>query len=439
MNELGTKKEKLNQKVSAFSNALRASAEKHLAKKEVKINQNERSEDLKALFETRQRLKEEGAYDRAQKMTNQIRKQIRKETLDKTIKNLEDNLWYDIKKAKASYMPSHTKLLNEKGEPTTSNERPNILADHFEKKQWAINNDRDRETYMHKIFEQEASVKTDRITIEEVIRTIKKLKNNKSPGPDGIPIEFYKFLEEDCIDIVTDILNHCWETETMPDEMELAELVTLYKKGNVEDPANYRPIALLNTLYKMYASIIQKRLSDGIEDRIWETQFGFRKKKSTSQPLFITRRLQDQAESTGDKLFLIFLDWEKAFDKVDQEKLIEAMTRLNVPTKIINILKSFYVNPRFRVKDREGKSDYRRQRAGIRQGCPLSPYLFICLMSVLFNDVHLEVEGKLLGRTHDYFNWWELIYADDTMLIGRRAREINILLAAIEKEAEKYI
>ena len=118
--------------------------------------------------------------------------------------------------------------------------------------------------------------------------------------------------------------------------------------------------------------------------------------------------------------------------------MIEAMTRLNVPLKIINVLKSFYVNPRFRVKDREGKSDYRRQRAGIRQGCPLSPYLFICLMSVLFSDVHLEVEGKLLGRTHDYFNWWELIYADDTMLIGQRAREIHILLAAIEKESEKY-
>jgi len=59
-------------------------------------------------------------------------------------------------------------------------------------------------------------------------------------------------------------------------------------------------------------------------------------------------------------------------------------------------------------------------------------------MSVLFSDVHLEVEGKLLGGTHDYFNWWELIYADDTMLIGQRAREINILLAAIERESEKY-
>ena len=67
-------------------------------------------------------------------MTYKIRKQIRKETIDKTIENLEDHLWFDIKKAKASFVPSHTKLLDEKGEPTKSCDSPHILADHFEKK-----------------------------------------------------------------------------------------------------------------------------------------------------------------------------------------------------------------------------------------------------------------------------------------------------------------
>ena len=57
---------------------------------------------------------------------------------------------------------------------------------------------------------------------------------------------------------------------------------------------------------------------------------------------------------------------EKAFDKVDQEKLLEAMKRLGLPDKMLKVLASFYVNPQFRVKDREGKSSYRTQRAGIR-------------------------------------------------------------------------
>lgn len=222
----------------------------------------------------------------------------------------------------------------------------------------------------------------------------------------------------------------------MPSELELAELVTLYKKGNVENPANHRPIALLNTLYKIYASLIQMRIGLGLDNRLWGTQYGFKKCRSTSQPLFTTRRMQEQAEQANGKLFLVFLDWEKAFDKADQEKLLEAMQRLGLPQKMINVLASFYVNPRFRIKDREGKSTYRTQKAGIRQGCPLSPYLFICLMTVMFHDVHAEVDREIstIARLEQpLLNNWELIYADDTMLIGKRAREINIILAAIEK------
>ena len=96
----------------------------------------------------------------------------------------------------------------------------------------------------------------------------------------------------------------------MPDEMELAELVTLCQKAtsNVGDPANYRPTSLLNTIYKLYAAILQKRLAAGLDEKLWETQYSFRKKRSTAQPILITRRLQDLAEASGNKLFLVFLD-----------------------------------------------------------------------------------------------------------------------------------
>ena len=66
----------------------------------------------------------------------------------------------------------------------------------------------------------------------------KETENNKSPGPDGLPIEFFKIMNDERLKIVLDIVNDSWKNETMPDEMELAELVTLYKNGNVEDPAN---------------------------------------------------------------------------------------------------------------------------------------------------------------------------------------------------------
>ena len=92
----------------------------------------------------------------------------------------------------------------------------------------------------------------------------------------------------------------------MPDELELAEVVTLYKKGNVENPANYRPISLLQSLYKIYAATIQKRLAAKVEDKIWETQYGFRANHSTAEALFIIRRIQDFYETSGDKFFTLF-------------------------------------------------------------------------------------------------------------------------------------
>ena len=56
----------------------------------------------------------------------------------------------------------------------------------------------------------------------------------------------------------------------MADELELAKLITVYKKGNVEDPADYCPIALLNTIYRVYVAVLQRRLAEGLDDKIWE-------------------------------------------------------------------------------------------------------------------------------------------------------------------------
>ena len=82
------------------------------------------------------------------------------------------------------------------------------------------------------------------------------------------------------------------------------------------------------------------RLAANIEEKIWKTQYGFRAKHSTAEALYITRRIQDFYETHGDKFFMLFLDWEKAFDKVDQKKLINALYRLNIPAKILKIIES---------------------------------------------------------------------------------------------------
>ena len=94
-----------------------------------------------------------------------------------------------------------------------------------------------------------------------------------------------KLLDEKGRSKLLELLNKCWEGEELYEEMNQADLAVIYKKGPTNKPENYRPIALLNIGYKLMASVIQKRLSEAMDDRINPAQFGFRKGRSTAQPI----------------------------------------------------------------------------------------------------------------------------------------------------------
>ena len=126
-------------------------------------------------------------------------------------------------------------------------------------------------------------------------------------------------------------------------------------------------------------------------------QFGFRSSRSTIDPLFCLRRLTDVVEQGHDKFILIFLDWEKAFDKISHEKMFQSLHRMSIPVEILDAIKAIYQKPMFQVMHRDKFSSWLSQRTGIRQGCPLSPYLFIVTMHVLFHDVHRRFNDP---RTH---------------------------------------
>ena len=106
------------------------------------------------------------------------------------------------------------------------------------------------------------------------------------------------------------------------------------------------------------------------------TQLGFRKNRSTHQPLFAIRRWMDYIEASQDKCVRTLLDWKKAFDKVHQQRMITALRRVGIPEKICNIIASIYKKPKFKVADKFLESTERRQFARIRQGCPFEPVSF---------------------------------------------------------------
>ena len=122
--------------------------------------------------------------------------------------------------------------------------------------------------------------------------------------------------------------------------------------------------------------------------------------RSTSQPLFTITRTQDIQEEAALESHLLLLDWEKAFDKVPQSKMIRAIRRLGIPEKITNMIKAIYLAPNYVITGKDVTTTPRIQKTGIRQGCPLSPYLFIMLMAVIMHDVESSPTEQEIETTN---------------------------------------
>ena len=155
--------------------------------------------------------------------------------------------------------------------------------------------------------------------------------------------------------------------------------------------------------------------------------------RSTSHAIFLARRLQDIAEKDGSNIAIILLDWEKAFDKIDHERPLEALYRIGVPSKLLFLVENIYTSPGFNVSVNEGESDFHIQKRGIRQGCLLSPYLFTLVMSVIFQDIKSSLATPKQKEPIPSVVFAEVPYADD--IFAKHTPSIDKLLKAIEQES----
>ena len=133
------------------------------------------------------------------------------------------------------------------------------------------------------------------IALPEVI---KKLKRREAPGPDGIPTEIIKELSEENLQHVLDTVTSWWTNEDISEEELTARVVLIYKKGDTNKFDNYTPISLLSTLYKLFASILHRRISATLDKHPQTTQYGFREDKSTADAIHLIRRLIEYGESS---------------------------------------------------------------------------------------------------------------------------------------------
>lgn len=219
----------------------------------------------------------------------------------------------------------------------------------------------------------------------------------------------------------------------------MAIISTIYKKWAVDQCENYRPISLLNLGYKIFASLVQRRLVQaGAEDRLSSSQFGFRSNSSMQDAIFTLRRKVDAAWATRHgKLVVLALDWQKAFDAINIEAMIVALGRFGLPDHVFRVISAIYSKREFQVKDCGQISEKKLQRSGISQGCPLSPFLFVMLMTVLMDDAtqSLEQHDRELMKQGLLA---ELLYADDTLLLGVSAASVERFLKTVSDARARY-
>ena len=150
----------------------------------------------------------------------------------------------------------------------------------------------------------------------------------------------------------------------------------------------------------------------------------------------VVRRMIDAAhQSRNGSLHLLMLDWAKAFDRVKPASMSSALSRFGLPEDMCEMISSIYSTRFFKVKDHTGESSTRRQMTGIAQGCPLSPYLFIAVQTVMLHDVYQDVK---LEEEPSYVVTRDVLYADDTLLVSNHIGNLKALLACIVAEGRRY-
>ena len=217
--------------------------------------------------------------------------------------------------------------------------------------------------------------------MQELTDAIRSLANGKAVGPDGVSVELFKItlngdpaLRRRVLDIVVRISR---ESEVPQQQWKYAILMVLHKKKDRTEYGNYRSISLVAHAGKILLKIIARCLSEYCErvGILPEKQSGFRPNRSTTDMIFVIRRLQELAWKKRIPLYVCFIDLTKAYDSVDRTLLWTVLARFGVPQNMISVIRQFHNGMRACVRlDDRVCSRWFAVEQGLRQGCvPRAP------------------------------------------------------------------
>ncbi|KAK3551056.1 hypothetical protein QTP70_011498 [Hemibagrus guttatus] len=269
------------------------------------------------------------------------------------------------------------------------------------------------------------------ITHAEVTEVVQQLLGGKAPGVDEIRPEYLKSLDVVGLSWLTRLCNIAWRSGTVPLDWATGVVVPLFKKGDRSVCSNYRGITLLSLPWKVYSRVLERRVRPLVEPRIQEEQCGFRPSRGTLDQLYTLHRLLEGSWEFAQSVHMCFVHLEKAFDRVPRGILWEVLWEYGVRGPLLRAVRSLYNRSRSLVRIASCKSDLFPVLVGLRQGCPLSPVLFIVFMDRISRRSQ-GLEGVRFGD-HRISS---LIFADDDVLLASSGLDLQHALGRFTAECE---
>lgn len=264
----------------------------------------------------------------------------------------------------------------------------------------------------------------------ECLNALKDMDCNKTPGSDGLPAEFYKVFWNDIADYFLKSINYAYHTGHLS-VTQRRGIIKLIPKKDTEPyfVKNWRPISLLNCDYKIATKVIANRLKLVLPKVIDSDQTGFLKGRFIGENIRLIDSVINFTAAKNVPGLLLFLDFEKAFDTVEWSFIQKALRHYNFGPSIVHWTKLFYYDIESCILNNGWSSDFFGLERGVRQGCPLSPYLFILCAEVLADA--LRRNDNIRGITVNGQEIKISQYADDTTLIldGSRTSFTNAVQA----------
>ena len=242
------------------------------------------------------------------------------------------------------------------------------------------------------------------------------MESNKSPGSDGLPAEFYKVFWNDINQYLLNALN-CAFTKGLLSITQRRGLITLIPKKNKPTNLlkNWRPITLLNCDYKIATKSIASSIRKVLPRIINNDQTGFLKGRFIGENIRLIDSIINYTNTEKIPGLLLFVDFEKAFDSIEWSFIEKTLKYYNFGTSLVTWVKVFYTDISSCVLNNGWSSDFFNLGRGVRQGCPLSPYLFILCAEILGNTVRKDNEVRGIKIFHTECKLSQ--YADDTTMI----------------------